>query len=112
MIKKDKISPAEYARMKDEYSDEEYMQEQTQKAKAEGKKEGMEKGREEGMEKGREEGMEKGREEGMEKGREEGMERGIEKGVLIMAKKMKKAKVAIETIMEVTSLSIEQIESL
>jgi len=27
-----KISPAEYARMKDEYSDEEYMQEQTQKA--------------------------------------------------------------------------------
>jgi len=32
LIKKDKISPAEYARMKDEYSDEEYMQEQTQKA--------------------------------------------------------------------------------
>ncbi len=80
LIKKDKISPQEYARIKDEYSDEEYMQEQTQKAK----KEGTEEGREEGM----------------------------EKGVLIMAKNMKKALVSIETIMEVTSLSIEQIESL
>jgi predicted transposase/invertase (TIGR01784 family) len=48
LIKKDKISPQEYARIKDEYSDEEYMQEQTQKAK----KEGREEGREEGMEKG------------------------------------------------------------
>ncbi len=33
LIKKDKISPEEYARMKEEYSDEEYMQEQTQKAR-------------------------------------------------------------------------------
>ena len=76
LIKKDKISPEEYARMKEEYSDEEYLQEQTQKAK----KEGMEKGREE--------------------------------GVSMMAKNMKEAKVAIETIMEVTGLSIEQIEDL
>jgi predicted transposase/invertase (TIGR01784 family) len=44
LIKTDQISPAEYARMKDEYSDEEYLQEQTQKAR----KEGMEKGKEEG----------------------------------------------------------------
>jgi len=76
LIKKDKISPAEYARMKDEYSDEEYLEEQTQKA------------------------------------RKEGMEKGMEKGVSIMAKNMKEAKIAIETIMEVTGLSIEQIESL
>ncbi|MCK5525148.1 MAG: hypothetical protein KAI83_18625 [Thiomargarita sp.] len=62
--------------MKEEYSDEEYMQEQTQKA------------------------------------REEGMEKGMEEGVLIMAKNMKKAEVAIKTIAEVSGLSMEQIESL
>ena len=48
LIKKDKITPGEYARMKNEYSDEEYVQEQTQKARDEG----MEKGREEGKEEG------------------------------------------------------------
>ena len=36
LIEKDKISPTEYARMKDEYSEEEYMQEQTLKARKEG----------------------------------------------------------------------------
>jgi len=84
LIKKDKISPDEYARMKDEYSDEEYLQEQTQKART----------------------------EGMEKGIEKGMEKGMEKGVLMMAKNMKAAKVATKTIMEVTGLSMEQIEDL
>jgi predicted transposase/invertase (TIGR01784 family) len=44
LIKKDKISPQEYARMKDEYSDEEYMQERTQKARKEGREEGREEG--------------------------------------------------------------------
>jgi predicted transposase/invertase (TIGR01784 family) len=48
LIKKDQISSAEYARMKEEYSDEEYLQEQTQKAR----KEGMEKGKEEGKKEG------------------------------------------------------------
>ncbi len=80
LIKTDKISPAEYARMKEEYSDEEYLQEQTQKA----------------------------REEGIEKGREEGRE----KGVLIIAKNMKEADVAIKTIASVTGLSQEHIEGL
>ncbi|MDM8565680.1 Rpn family recombination-promoting nuclease/putative transposase [Candidatus Halobeggiatoa sp. HSG11] len=84
LIKKDKISPQEYARMKDEYSDEEYMQEQTQKAIKQGRKEGMEKGREEGR----------------------------EEGVSMIVKNMKKAKVSIETIMEMTGLSKEQIENL
>ncbi|MFK5970434.1 MAG: PD-(D/E)XK nuclease family transposase [Candidatus Marithrix sp.] len=42
----------------------------------------------------------------------DGMEKGREEGVLMMAKNMKEAKVAIETIMEVTDLSMEQIESL
>ncbi len=88
LIKKDEISPAEYAWMKDEYSDEEYMQEQTQKA--------------------RKAGMKKGREEGVEKGREEG----VVKGVLMMAKNMKEAEVAIKTVAKVTGLSIEQITSL
>jgi len=41
LIEKDKISPAEYARMKDEYSEEEYMQEQTQKARNEGIEKGV-----------------------------------------------------------------------
>ncbi len=50
----------------------------------------------------------KAREEGMEKG----MEKGREEGVLIMAKNMKEAEVAIKTISEVTGLSLEQIESL
>ena len=76
LIKKDGINPTEYARMKDEYSDEEYMLEQTQTA----------------------------RNEGMEKGREE--------SVLIMAKNMKEAKVAMNLISEVTGLPIEQIEDL
>ena len=84
LIKKDGISPTEYARMKDEYSDEEYMQEQTQKA----------------------------RNEGMEKGREEGKEEGRQESVLIMAKNMKEAKVAMNLISEVTGLPIEQIEGL
>jgi len=38
--------------------------------------------------------------------------KGLEKGVLMMAKNMKKAKVGIKTIMEMTGLSIEQIDSL
>ncbi len=76
LIETDKISPQEYARMKDEYSDDEYMQEETQKA------------------------------------RTEGMEKGMEKGVLMMAKKMKEAKVAKETIVEVTGLSVEKVEGL
>jgi len=80
LIKKDGISPTEYARMKEEYSDEEYMQEQTQKA----------------------------RNEGMEKGREAGRQ----EGVLIMAKNMKEAKVAMNLISEVTCLPVEQIEGL
>ncbi|MDM8558178.1 Rpn family recombination-promoting nuclease/putative transposase [Candidatus Parabeggiatoa sp. HSG14] len=84
LIKKDKISPQECARMKDEYSDEEYLQEQAQKAMK----------------------------EGMEKGMKKGMEKGMEKGVSMVAKKMKEAQVATETIMEATGLSIEQIEKL
>ena len=80
LIKKDKISPQEYARMKEEYSDDEYLQEQTQKA--------------------------------IKKGRKEGREEGREEGILIIAKKMKAAKVAVETIMNMTGLSMIQIDKL
>ncbi|HHB91766.1 MAG TPA: hypothetical protein ENK59_00950 [Thioploca sp.] len=86
--------------MKNEYSDEEYVWEQAQKA------------RNEGLEKGMEKGLEKGMEKGLEKGMEKGLEKGRKEGVLLMAKNMKQAKVSIETIMEVTGLSIEQIEGL
>ncbi|MDM8565629.1 hypothetical protein QUF74_08250 [Candidatus Halobeggiatoa sp. HSG11] len=45
-------------------------------------------------------------------GRKDGIRKGMEKGVLMMAKNMKEAGVIVETIMEVTGLPMEQIESL
>ena len=96
LIEEDKISPQEYARMKDEYSDEEYLQEQTQKA----------------ITKGMQEGKKEGRDEGLEIGLEKGLEIGLEKGISMIAKNMKESEISIETIMKVTNLSVEQIEKL
>ncbi|MDM8568037.1 hypothetical protein QUF50_00695 [Thiotrichales bacterium HSG1] len=75
-IKKDKISPQEYARMKDNYSNEKYMQEQTQKAK------------------------------------NEGIKKGKKDALLTVAKNLKIAGIAMETIVETSGLSMEQIKSL
>ncbi len=84
LIEKNLITPKERAVMIDEYSIEQVKQEIAKDA----------------MEKGGGKGIERG----MEKGREE--------GVLMIAKNMKKTGIDVETIVQVTGLSIEQIESL
>ena len=65
-----------------------------------GKREGLELGRSEGIELGRSEGIELGRSEGIELGRKE------------VAMAMIKEKIPIETIVNVTNLSKEEIEKL
>jgi predicted transposase/invertase (TIGR01784 family) len=42
LIKKDKTTPQEYARMKDEYANEQYLKEKNAKARAQGREEGIE----------------------------------------------------------------------
>ena len=54
---------------------------ESEKAKKESEKLGMERGLERGLEKGLEEGMEKGIEKGLEKGIEKGMKKGIKQGM-------------------------------
>ncbi|NOQ34354.1 MAG: Rpn family recombination-promoting nuclease/putative transposase [Methylococcaceae bacterium] len=53
-----------------------------------------------------------GKLEGREEGKEEGRDEGREEGILISAKNMKQAGIDINIIAQVTSLSIEQIETL
>ncbi|HHL19789.1 MAG TPA: hypothetical protein ENJ33_08635 [Thiothrix sp.] len=53
LIKKDKTTPQEYARMKDEYANEEYLQDKKAKAREEGRKQGRKEGRKEGREEGK-----------------------------------------------------------
>jgi flagellar biosynthesis/type III secretory pathway protein FliH len=45
LIKKDKTTPQEYARMKDEYANEQWMRKRGEKERQEGIKKGIEKGR-------------------------------------------------------------------
>ncbi|SEH06200.1 Rpn family recombination-promoting nuclease/putative transposase [Candidatus Venteria ishoeyi] len=61
---------------------------------------------------GQMEGHEAGFEAGHEKGHEKGHKKGKEEGILLMAKNMKQAGIAIATIMQVTGLSVEQIDKL
>ena len=71
---------------------------------------------EEGHQLGLEEGRQRGLEEGIEKGIEQGIERGIEKGIekekTITARKLKSLNISVDTIMQVTGLSAEEIEKL
>jgi hypothetical protein len=60
-IQIDNTSPQEYARMKDEYANDQYFTDKAQKAKEEGMKQGMEQGKKEGMKQGIEEGQQKQR---------------------------------------------------
>ena len=53
-----------------------------------------------------------GKMEGREEGWKEGKEEGKKEGILVTAKKLKRAGVEIQTIAEVTGLSIVQIDSL
>jgi len=60
------------------------------------------------LEVAREEGREDGFEEGMEQGREEGMERGIE----FTARNALSKGIPIQTVQEITGLSMEKIKEL
>ena len=73
---------------------------------------GHEAGLEAGLEAGRKEGMEKGMEEGIEKGMEKGMEEGIMSERLRNAKAMKRMNIPLDTIIQVTGLSKEEIDLL
>ena len=74
--------------------------------------EGLKKGIEQGIEKGIEQGIEKGIEQGIEPGIEQGIEKGIEKGVEKVAINALKMGLSINEIINLTGLSLEQIEQL
>ena len=57
-------------------------------------------------------GIQKGIEQGIEKGREEGREEGSHSKAIETAKKCLKMKMSVETIMELTGLSEDEIEKL
>ena len=69
-------------------------------------------GLEEGRQRGLEEGIEKGIEQGIEQGIERGIEKGIEKEKTITARKLKSLNISVDTIMQVTGFSAEEIEKL
>ncbi len=56
--------------------------------------------------------MEEGIKQVREERRKKEIEKGIEEGILLAAKNMKQAGIPIQTIGDVTSLSIEQIENM
>ncbi|NDV66457.1 Rpn family recombination-promoting nuclease/putative transposase [Bacteroides sp. 224] len=68
----------------------------------------LNKGRAEGLA----EGIEKGLAEGLEKGLAEGLEKGRTEGVLEVARKMKSNSIPLQTIQELTGLSLGEIEKL
>lgn len=76
------------------------------------KLEGHEEGHQLGLEEGRQRGLEEGIEKGIEQGIERGIEKGIEKEKTITARKLKSLNISVDTIMQVTGLSAEEIEKL
>ena len=64
------------------------------------------------MEKGLEKGMKKGMKQGIEQGIKQGIEQGIEQKNIENAKKMKEKNIDINTISEITGLTLEQINQL
>ena len=82
----------------------------------EGMREGIKKGRKEGLAEGLKKGREEGLAEGLEKGREEGLVEGIEKGreetTRNIVTNLKSAGLSLETIMNVTGLTKDDIEEL
>ena len=73
---------------------------------------GKEKGIEEGIREGKKEGKEEGRKEGIREGKEEGKKEGKEEEKREIARKMKEEKFDLETILKLTGLTKEVIESL
>ena len=81
-------------------------------AKREGIAEGMEKGMKQGMEKGMKQGMKQGMEKGMKQGMEKGMKQGLEQRSLEIARKMLAKGMDAASVMEITGLSVEQMQQL
>ena len=96
----------------EEYFQRETLHREWEKGIEKGIEQGIGIGREEGIGIGREEGIGIGREEGIGIGREEGREEGKKYSTLIIAKAMKDKGMDASTIMELTGLSIEEIEHL
>ena len=72
-------------------------------------RQGHAKGLKEGLEQGHAKGLEEGLEQGRAKGLEEGLEQGRAKGMIEMAKNLKSLGVDVQTIMQASGLTEEQI---
>ena len=59
-----------------------------------------------------EEGVEKGKQEGIEQGKQAGLEEGFIKGKLQTATNLKKSGIDLQTIVDCTGLSMEEVEKL
>ena len=77
-----------------------------------GMKKGMEKGIKQGMEKGMKKGMEKGMEKGMKQGMEKGRAEGRAEGRIEIVQTMFAKGMDIDTISELTGLSVDEIQAL
>ena len=66
----------------------------------------------EGIEKGMKQGMEKSMKQGIEKGMKQGMEKGLEQRSLEIARKMLAKGMDAASVMEITGLSVEQMQQL
>lgn len=73
---------------------------------------GMEKGMEKGIEKGIEKGLAQGRAEGLKEGLKKGMEKGEKKGRYDIARNLLSMGLSVESIMQATGLSRDEITSL
>lgn len=76
------------------------------------KLEGLTEGRAEGRAEGHAEGLAEGRAEGLAEGLAEGIEKGIAKEKIAIAKNMKSAGLDVQSIMQFTGLTQEQIDRL
>jgi predicted transposase YdaD len=72
----------------------------------------IEKGMEKGMEKGIEKGLAQGRAEGLKEGLKKGMEKGEKKGRYDIARNLLSMGLSVESIMQATGLSRDEITSL
>ena len=80
------------------------------------KDKGMEIGLAKGREQGKEEGLQQGREQGLQQGLEQGLEKGLQQGIkqskIEIAKKSLEKNLPLETISEITGLSIKEIQEI
>lgn len=86
--------------------------EESEKAKKESEKLGMERGLEKGMERGLEKGIEKGMEKGMKKGIKQGMKQGIKKAIQETVKNMLQFGEPDEKIMKYIGIDKKELENI